>query len=195
MKRFLLYGFLCCLALQANAQLNKSTSLAIIDFEQNTADPWVLIYRDTTANLNCVWQIGRPQKPVFDSAWSYPNAIVTDTAHAYPTNDTSSFIIGQSTLAGWLSNGTAKLFGWYKVNSDSLTDYGTIELSVDSGTTWINILTDTQYHFFDTTAAGIYQNRPVLTGNSLMEGLGAGTCTLPPKLELFYYIGYSYGNK
>jgi hypothetical protein len=165
MKRLLLYTFLCCLALQANAQLNKTSSLAIIDFEQNWADPWVLIYRDTTANPNCIWQIGRPQKTVFDSALSYPNAIVTDTTQAYPTNDTSSFIIAQSTLAGWWSHGTAKLYGWYKVNSDSLTDYGTIELSVDSGATWINILTDTQYHFFDTTI-GTYQNRPILTGNS-----------------------------
>jgi hypothetical protein len=165
MKRLLLYTFLCCLALQANAQLNKTSSLAIIDFEQNFADPWVLIYRDTTANSHCIWQIGRPQKTVFDSALSYPNAIVTDTTQAYPTNDTSSFIIAQSTLAGWWSHGTAKLYGWYKVNSDSLTDYGTIELSVDSGATWINILTDTQYHFFDTTI-GTYQNRPILTGNS-----------------------------
>jgi hypothetical protein len=146
MKRFLLYTFLCCFALQGNAQLNKTSAEATINFEQNSAFPWFYIYRDTVANPNCVWQIGRPQKPVFDSARSYPNAVVTDTLQTYPTNDTSSFILAQGGLYGWGYPSYAGITGWYKVNSDSLTDYGMIEVSVDSGATWINILTDTQYH-------------------------------------------------
>jgi hypothetical protein len=85
---------------------------------------------------------------------------------SYPVNDTSSFIIAQETLGGWILPPYPGISAWYKVNSDSLTDYGMIELSIDSGTTWINILTDTQYHFFDTTMNSIYPNRPVLTGNS-----------------------------
>ncbi|HTM66797.1 MAG TPA: T9SS type A sorting domain-containing protein [Flavipsychrobacter sp.] len=168
MKRFLLYSFFCCLALQGNAQLNKTSAFGQINFEYNYAFPWFSIYRDTAANPNCIWQIGKPQKPVFDSARSYPNAIVTDTLQSYPPNDTSSFIIAQETLAGWWVASYAGISGWYKINSDSLTDYGSIELSVDSGATWINILTDTQYHFFDTTLNGwpIIPNRPTLTGNS-----------------------------
>ncbi len=40
-----------------------------------------------------VWQIGRPQKTIFDSAATLPNAIVTDTIGFIPLNNTSSFII------------------------------------------------------------------------------------------------------
>ena len=48
---------------------------------------------DTVNYPNNVWQIGKPQKTVFDSAYSYPNAIVTDTLNPYPVNDTSVFMI------------------------------------------------------------------------------------------------------
>ena len=48
---------------------------------------------DTTSNPNNIWQIGCPNKTEFDSANSFPNCIVTDTANPYPINDTSIFII------------------------------------------------------------------------------------------------------
>lgn len=36
-----------------------------------------------------IWQIGSPDKPVFDSAWSAPNALVTDTALPFTAPGTS----------------------------------------------------------------------------------------------------------
>ena len=39
------------------------------------------------------WQIGKPHKILFDSAYSWPNAIVTDTLFPYCPNDTSVFTI------------------------------------------------------------------------------------------------------
>src|SRR5690606_28661361 len=49
-----------------------------------------------------IWQIGPPQKSVFDSAATNPNVIVTDTINTYPINDTSSFTVGLNTsLVNW----------------------------------------------------------------------------------------------
>ncbi len=54
------------------------------------------------------------------------------------------------------------LGGYYNVNADSLNDYGTIEISLDQGTTWINIITDTTYSLY----IGWNGTKPTLTGNS-----------------------------
>jgi len=93
--------------------------------------------------INChrnQWQIGRPQKTVFDSAYSYPNAIVTDTLHPCLPNDTSVFVM------------KAPIFYYgqfsfeYKLNIDS-GDIAIIEISYDTGLHWINIITDTSVTF------------------------------------------------
>lgn len=106
------------------------------------------LYRDTVSNPNCVWQIGAPQKNVFTSSVSAPNSIVTDTVNPYPVNDTSSFIIkhevGLGALnlnGGWVTY--YRMTGEYWVNSDSLNDYGKIEMSPDNGQSWILISDDT----------------------------------------------------
>jgi hypothetical protein len=39
---------------------------------------------DTGSHLHNSWQIGRPGKSVFDSAYTLPNAIMTDTLNTYP---------------------------------------------------------------------------------------------------------------
>ena len=43
-----------------------------------------------SGNVNNIWQIGKPQKSVFNAAHSAPNALLTDTVNHYPVNDTSS---------------------------------------------------------------------------------------------------------
>jgi len=127
------------------------------------------IYRDTVENPDCIWQIGAPQKPVLDSARSPVNVIITDTVNSYPPNDTSSFIIMQIVDYGWYTPAPIDvpphLAGFYYVDSDTLTDYGTIEISADSGQTWINVLTDTQYNFFPQCGNCNFK-KPVLTGSS-----------------------------
>lgn len=146
----------------------KPTSFGQIDFEHSQIPSFppnsVQLYRDTIENPFCTWQIGKPQKTIFTAAESLPNAIVTDTLHPYPTNDTSSFIISQVAWFGWRNHiHDAFLYASYMVNSDSLIDYGTIEVSIDNGQHWIDILaTDTLYHFFNAVGSP----KPVLTGNS-----------------------------
>ncbi len=48
-----------------------------LNFEDTTCLSHLTI--DTTAFPLNIWEIGHPQKPLFDSAASTPNAIVTDT--------------------------------------------------------------------------------------------------------------------
>ncbi|MFI5135825.1 MAG: hypothetical protein ACHQD9_08235 [Chitinophagales bacterium] len=58
--------------------------------------PDSLLKIDTTAGN--IWEIGRPHKIFFDSAYSLPNAIVTDTLNPYPINNFSTFTIKISDL-------------------------------------------------------------------------------------------------
>ncbi|MCX6272287.1 MAG: T9SS type A sorting domain-containing protein [Bacteroidetes bacterium] len=115
---------------------------------------------DTTAYPQNIWQIGRPQKPSFDSAYSFPNALITDTLNFYPANNNSVFIIRNTAALGDLY-GCRMFQGLYNVQTDSLHDYGRIEFSPDNGTTWVDLINDTIYNAF------IWESqKPVLTGNS-----------------------------
>lgn len=116
---------------------------------------------DTVSNPDNIWQIGVPSKTVFDSAYSLTHAIVTDTLNAYPVNDTSSFILKHIRPGELGGNESLQLNFWFKFNSDSLTDFGMVEASIDNGITWINLLTeDTTYYL------QWLEPKPILTGNS-----------------------------
>lgn len=107
------------------------------------------------------WQIGQPEKSIFNEALSIPNAMVTDTANPYPVNDTSVFLIKNLGTQGTMY-GLEVLQGFYYVNSDSLNDYGLFEFSPDNGTTWIDLINDTS----NLPNVSWWSERPVLTGNS-----------------------------
>jgi hypothetical protein len=131
-----------------------------IDFDSpNSQNNHIII--DTFSNPNNIWQIGLPSKTVFDSAYSLTHAIVTDTLNAYPVNDTSSFILKHIRPGELGGNESLQLNFWFKINSDSLTDFGMVEASIDNGITWVNLLTeDTTYYL------QWLEPKPVLTGNS-----------------------------
>lgn len=123
---------------------------------------------DTVSNPENIWQIGPPRKKVFTGAYSEPNAIVTDTGNFYPPADTSSFIIEHLAQDGYTVFHTAIISGKYKVNSDSLNDFGTIEFSPDNGKTWFDLLADTFYYeeYCGESCVDWWTDKPVLTGNS-----------------------------
>ena len=139
-------------------------------FEDTTHN--YFMYRDTIANPNCIWQIGAPQKTVFNSAIanSLPNAIVTDTVNTYPINDTSSFIIKHEVGQGYLYINDfypiVKLMGYYFVDSDTLNDFGKIEFSPDNGLSWILISDDTLTLQNSGASWPYIEYNPVFTGNS-----------------------------
>ncbi len=88
-------------------------------------------------NSGNIWQIGKPNKTVFDSAYSGSNAILTDTLLPYPINNTSSF-----TLCFELYGGQPSIKFKHRFDSDTLNDGGFVEISSDSGQTWL-LLSDT----------------------------------------------------
>lgn len=129
-----------------------------IDFDS----PWSAndhIYIDTVSNPNNIWQIGTPSKTVFNSAYSPTKAIMTDTSNVYPINDTSIFYIRHSCLGK--GNELMTLSFYFKINTDSLSDYGSVDVSLDHGYTWINILTEDTTYYIQWLAP-----KPILTGSS-----------------------------
>ncbi|MFM2385959.1 MAG: hypothetical protein RL660_716 [Bacteroidota bacterium] len=130
-----------------------------------------------------VWQIGKPQKTIFSSAATIPNAIVTDTINPYPINNTSIFVAkipkqGLSTFAVFALQWKQKL------DLDSATDGGIIESSLDGGITWVNAFTDPSgknFYGYDTANAVVLAN-----GQHAFSGLD----TLWRDIWLCYPIGW-----
>jgi hypothetical protein len=117
------------------------------------------VYNDTISNPDCTWQVGQPQKSVFTSAYSIPNAIVTDILSPAPPNDTSAFFLihERDNLAPFH---VFILRFWYNMDGDT-TDYGTVEISPNSGLDWINVLIE------DTTYQMYWESpKPTLEGSS-----------------------------
>ena len=149
------------------------TSVILFAFQTNAQWEWVNINFDDSSYLNYIfidtanypdniWQVGSPDKTVFNEAYSLPNAIVTDTVQTYPANNTSVFYIRYitpETIPGWWIYSGLHFF--YKVDTDEDSDYGKIEFSPDNGELWIDYLNDTIYNncYFS-------NNPPYFTGSS-----------------------------
>ncbi len=165
MKKFIL-SLLCfsLVSIVADAQFNPE----VIDFESVTNS---LIHIDTANHAN-LWQIGHPQKTIFDTALSAPNVIVTDTIHPYPINTNSSFQFTIYDSAFLLSGGWVSMYGGYvdvyihyKMDSDSLRDGGYIEYSLDTGRTWND---------FYLWSPWIYNNSTLYNGHHGITGHTSG---------------------
>ncbi|MEN8157265.1 MAG: T9SS type A sorting domain-containing protein [Bacteroidota bacterium] len=101
-----------------------------------------IVFIDTVSNPDNSWQVGSPKKDHLSSARSLPNVIITDTINYYPVNDSSAFTFWHIADLGLTSPHTAYLSGYYKVDSDSIYDFGKIEYSPDNGNQWTNLLND-----------------------------------------------------
>src|SRR5688572_8861630 len=105
-----------------------------------------------TASTN-IWQIGSPQKLIFNSASTVPNALVTDTVNYYPNNNVSSFHtkMYNQMFPPW----GILAFQWMqKLDMDHDYDGGIVEFSIDSGATWQNAFNNPYvYNFYGFDAA------------------------------------------
>jgi hypothetical protein len=166
MKKFLLSFMLSFGAMSSFGQVCVDEMFYTFNFENSLEITCLQI--DTVSDPNNLWQIGAPQKTLFTSAYSTPNAVVTDLLNPYPINDTSAFIIKMTANGGGFDMPyNVGISGRYFVDSDTLSDFGKIEFSPDNGASWINlfdsILIDTlnnEYWYWE----GTY--RPTLSGNS-----------------------------
>jgi len=155
---FILKGF--TFEMQAQIRLPEGWQEYLYSFDDSTH--WHSLTIDTINNPFNIWQIGKPHKNSINSAFSGSRVIITDTVNSYPENTLSKFEFAHHAQEGFIEGVVAVFSGFYFVNADSLSDYGSIEFSPDNGNTWINLLTDTDYsdyyHWFT--------ENPVLTGNS-----------------------------
>ncbi len=109
-------------------------------------------------NENNIWQIGAPQKSNFSSAYSYANAMVTDTINTYPINNESYFIIPyvlEESSGIVCCNQPLHITFFFQTDCDSLYDHGIFDFSYDNGQFWI-----------DPSIVLYSGNVPVLSGDS-----------------------------
>ncbi len=134
MKKLTLILF-CFMAFCANGQSFS------YNFEDTSYRPVITI--DTVNYHHNNWQVGKPNKTVFDSALTLPNALVTDTANPYRANDTSVFYIKLPKYIGFNWFGGVSFF--YQLDIDTNAK-ATVEASSDTGRTWINVVTQDVAH-------------------------------------------------
>ena len=151
-----------------------------IDFEGPAVFDRIFI--DTISSPNNTWQIGEPGKPLFNSSFSPTHAILTDISNPYPPNNTSSFIITH--IRDWpigTDNYFLLLDFYFKMDSDTLEDYGKIDISIDNGSSWhdLDSLDALNYLFW-------LEPKPVLTG-----AVHEWTHFSVDLAQLTFYLGYS----
>jgi hypothetical protein len=141
MKRFLKTFLLSAACLYSASTYSQGGS----HFEFNEYRS--LIYEmDTVSNPNCTWQVGKPVKNVFKAAYSPSRALMTDTVNPVPPGDTSRFFIYHHRDKRQPFHVFYLEFK-FRLDGDS-SDFGSIEISADGGTKWINLLKeDSMYKF------------------------------------------------
>lgn len=114
--------------------------------------------------MDSLWQIGTPQKSLFSEAFSFPNALVTDTLQTYPSDHTSSFIFELNNLYKF----PFIQFEWFQYTDfEDSGDGGYIEASYDNGLSWSNVLSDTIFRPF---VVGNYQAGELINGETGFVG-------------------------
>ena len=141
MKIIILVTFLILVETEMHAQ---GWGLKTINFENTEHLDTSLFKLD---NASC-WTIGKPNKSILDSAFSLPNAIITDTVNPYSVNCNSSFIIKLS--SDFCYTMSFKL----KYDTEYCMDGLIIEMTVDTGETWINLCDNYTYYEHETSFPG-----------------------------------------
>jgi len=155
MKKLVLFSIFLALGIGVRSQ-----DFGYIYFDDTTN--LSKIYIDSTLTNN-IWQIGHPQKSVFSSALSQPNSIVTDTLNPVLPNDTSVFYL--SIFIPFWTLWEDFSFA-YKMDCDTLTSYGKVEISLDTGKTYHNALNFGLYSIHDQFGNIVNDSGLVFTGRT-----------------------------
>jgi hypothetical protein len=104
----------------------------------------IFVYQESA--INNIWQVGAPQKIVFDGASTLPNALITDTVNNYPPNNTSSVYFYTVPYVSW---GVLGIQWKQKLDMEKKHAGGIVEFSTDYGVSWQNAFNDPHvYNFF-----------------------------------------------
>jgi Secretion system C-terminal sorting domain len=119
-----------------------------------------------TANTEMIWQIGPPQKNLFNTTTSVPNAIMTDTLNTYPNGQESWFEVELSEYT--LENFPFVQLEWFqRTDMEENVDGGIIEVSYDGGQTWKNVFDDPD---FRPQMVGFFQTGTLFNGKTGITG-------------------------
>ena len=144
MRKTLLPLFAIIMCLRLSAQLLYTQS-----FESPQSNSFSITL---VPPVNNTWQIGKPQKTLFNSARSVPRVIVTDTLNPYPVNNVSSFTFGVP-LQNNFGNPIYALRWTQKLDLDAGLDGGIVEFSNDK-VNWQNAHNNpNSYQFYGFTPA------------------------------------------
>lgn len=139
MKKILLW--LCLIPIGAGSQPYLMQNF---DGTDTIPGQFLPILLDTSATN--IWQIGPPQKAIFDSPYSIPNVLVTDTINLIPDSTSSYF---QFSYPDNFWPGLLAIQWTQKLDLADSTEMGYIEYSIDTGSTWVNVFTDPNvYNFY-----------------------------------------------
>jgi hypothetical protein len=156
MKKNILIIFLIFLINNSFGQGSWGTDFDPPYFQEYDSEKFSL--EDSTDIIN-QWQIGNPSKVNFNTAYSLPNSLITDTINSLLPNDTSVIYIKHYRYEQPFHVFVLQFM--YKLDGDS-TDIGIIEISPDGGNNWINVLTeDVNYDMY------WYDTKPTLTGSTI----------------------------
>lgn len=131
--------YLTLLALAVTSQcvvVNAQSYSQYFDGADTTAwNSLTIEMEDDTSNI---WQVGPPQKVLFNAPATAPNVMITDTVNYYTASDTSAFWF--EVPDEWQSFGILALQWKQKLDMDADLngDYGKLEFSVDGGNSWEN---------------------------------------------------------
>ncbi len=129
----------------------------MIDFNQNDT-----LLKIDTSLVNNIWEIGEPGKPIFNSAFSIPNAICTNLENNYSANNYSSFQL--NIVSNVFGRGILEFNHKYQTDLGNAGGY--IELSYDNGKNWSNLVFENiqKINFYDFNDT-IFQNTPAFSGS------------------------------
>lgn len=180
MKRHLLISILLFCTLNLFAQYAQY-------FDDTTQYSGTIVVSIDTSSSN-IWQVGPPQKIVFDSAATLPNVIVTDTLNTYPINNESSF---QFTIVAepW-SYGIYAIQWKQKLDMDHGEDWAIVEFKADQDSVWQNA--------FDNPYVYNFYGFDSLNVDTMPNGEMAFTGTDSSWSDIWFcfsnsYIGYGTG--
>ncbi len=124
-------------SLSVNAQIQPF--LGIFDLDSCNFETTCQIFKPDTSATN-VWKVGTTTKPFFGTAYSPPNALMTDTLNPYPTSNHSWFdLVLPNNMYYYL--GMIVSFR-HKYQTDIGNDGGYIEVSYNQGASWHNVIHD-----------------------------------------------------